>query len=143
MKKNILIAVLCIALAGSITASVVLYGKLSALSSNPQQAAQDQANAIIRAASKLIVLPEGETPSVVKVTDPSQLADQPFFANARAGDYVLLYYTEKKAVLYNPMQNQIVNVGPFDVNSAGSAAVPASATSTASAGTQATGGKKK
>ncbi len=38
---------------------------------------------------------------------------QPFFANAQVGDKVLIYYKAKKAILYNPTDNKIVEVGPI------------------------------
>lgn len=62
---------------------------------------------------KLILLPSGETPTLATVSDLSKLKDQPFFANAKQGDIVLLYATARKAYLYDPIQNMLIEVAPI------------------------------
>lgn len=62
---------------------------------------------------KLIVLPEGEDPTVATVTDPEKLRDQSFFANAKKGDKVLIYTRAKKAYLYDPSLNKLIEVAPI------------------------------
>lgn len=66
---------------------------------------------IVSAVSKLMVLPEGEEPTFATVSDPSKLEKQPFFKNASVGDKVLMYTVSKRAILYNPTSNKIVEVG--------------------------------
>src|SRR3989344_3462641 len=62
---------------------------------------------------KLIVLPNNEIPTVATVTDPALLANQPFFSGTKAGDKVLIYAEAKKAILYDPELNKIINVSPL------------------------------
>lgn len=72
---------------------------------------------LIAQVGKLMVLPEGE-PTVATVVDAEALAkEQEFFKDAKNGDKVLIY--KDKAVLFNPEEGRIVNVGPvFSTNPA-------------------------
>lgn len=87
----------------------------SALKKNPQRAAQQETQKLLANVSALIVLPEGETPTIATVTDPERLKDQPFFANAQTGDKVLIFTNSRKAILYSPTQNKIVEVAPINI----------------------------
>jgi hypothetical protein len=81
--------------------------------------ANDQAiiKDLVTKVGKLIVLPSNETPTVATVVDPSVLKSQPFFANAKKGDAVLIYTSAKTAILYDPAVNKIVNVAPITIGS--------------------------
>ena len=57
-----------------------------------------------------------ETPSVAKVADKSKLPNEPFFQNAKQGDYVLIYPTAKIALIYRLSENKVVNIGPISTN---------------------------
>ena len=61
---------------------------------------------------KLLVLPE-EKPNILNVSDLDNLIEQPFFTGAKPTDIVLLYKQEKKAILYDPVAKQIINIGPL------------------------------
>ena len=87
----------------------------SALKKNPQRAAQEETKKLLANVSELIILPEGENPTIATVTDPEKLKDQPFFANAQTGDKVLIYTNSRKAILYSPTQNKIVEVAPINI----------------------------
>jgi hypothetical protein len=80
-------------------------------SENP--AAEMEVRDLIVAISKLIVLPKGEEPTVATVTDPKKLDDQTFFKDAKAGDKVLLYTKARKAYLYRPSLNLLIEVAPI------------------------------
>jgi len=80
---------------------------------DPQAEARKEAQRIVAAVGKLMVLPAGEEPIIATVADPSQLAGQPFFANARVGDKVLIFNAARKAILYNEDENRIVDVAPL------------------------------
>lgn len=80
-----------------------------------------EAAGFVKKVGALIDLPQGETPTVATVTDPKKLAGQPFFANAKAGDVVLIYTKAREAYLYDPSRNKLVQVAPITT---GAAAVP-------------------
>lgn len=80
---------------------------------DPQQAAREEVAHLVAVVGKLYALPEGETPVVATVSDPSKLAGQPFFARAKKGDKVLIYNEAGKAILYDPVANILVEVAPL------------------------------
>ncbi|MBI3385840.1 LytR C-terminal domain-containing protein [Candidatus Gottesmanbacteria bacterium] len=92
---------------------------------NPTAAGQAKAARIIQAVGKLMALPTDETPTVAAVTDSQKLPNQPFFANAKNGDVVLLYINAKKAILYRPERNQIIDIAPINSQSTPSASLTA------------------
>ncbi len=85
--------------------------------SNPQEAAKTQVSEAVAKIGQLVDLPSGETPTLATVTDPSRLKDQAFFANARVGDQVLIYTQAKKAILYRPSTNKIIEIAPVNIGS--------------------------
>lgn len=90
--------------------------KLKKEASGPAASGQEQQVAdIIAKVSRLIVLPSGEEPTVATVSDPEKLKDQPFFANAKVGDKVLIFTKAKKAILYDPQADKIVDVSPLNI----------------------------
>lgn len=112
IKKFVLpILVLLIVVVGGFAFS--FYQKASVLKGAPATAAQIEATETIAKVAKLIMLPEGEVPSVATITDPSKLKDQQFFAKAKVGDKVLLYNVAKKAYLYDVQNNKILEVAPI------------------------------
>jgi hypothetical protein len=82
---------------------------------NSKAAAQDELKDVVSKVGKLMVLPEGETPTLATVADPEKLRDQKFFTNAKTGDKVLIYANSQKAILYNPSSNKIVEVAPVNL----------------------------
>jgi hypothetical protein len=114
IRKPILVALIALILifAGATVYSRWQYADLKA---NPQKTVQEEVQTLINKVNRLIVLPTGETPTVATVSDPSKLKGQPFFANAKAGDKVLIYANSKKAILYDPQQDIIVEVAPVNI----------------------------
>lgn len=112
-------ALIAILVAVSAAASATAYYFYRQYNSVAQSTALEdgkEAEKLVAQIGALIVLPEDEKPTVATVTDPDRLKGQPFFANAHAGDKVLLYTSALKAVLYNPATNKIINVGPISIN---------------------------
>ena len=91
------------------------YIQVRELKGNAQKLTQAEIQNVINKVGKLIVLPEGETPTVATVSDPARLKDQPFFARAKVGDRVLIYTKAKKAILYDEANNKIVEVAPVTI----------------------------
>lgn len=134
------ITVVVLLLLGSAGTAVYFYKQFSNLKKNPNKVAVDESKSIIDAVGKLIVLPSGEQPTLATVTDPEKLKDQPFFASAKKGDKVLIYTNAKKAILYDPAENKIVEVAPINIGASATTPSAVSGTSTTS-GTTST--KKK
>ena len=74
--------------------------------------------ALLNAVGKLIVLPTDEQPTVATVSDVNRLKGQQFFVHAKNGDKVLIYEKAQEAILYDPLANKIVGVGPIAVTQA-------------------------
>jgi hypothetical protein len=85
------------------------------LMQNPNAASEQKIREVVAKAEKLISLPEGELPTIIEVTNPDDLKAQPFFANAKAGNQVLLYANAQKAFLYDPTDNIIVEVASLNI----------------------------
>ncbi len=77
-----------------------------------------EVKSLTSAIDKLMVLPEDETPTVATVSDPSALSDQPFFIGAQKDDMVLIYSNAKRAILYRPSIDKIINIAPLNLGEA-------------------------
>ena len=96
------------------------YTKYQNLKKNPSSAAQEETKALVAKVGQLIQLPSGEDPTLATVQDKDKLKGQVFFQNSENGDRVLIYINAKKAFLYRPSTNKIVEVAPLTMeNSSG------------------------
>ena len=93
---------------------VVQDDKLSSV--DPTLVTSNDTATLVEVVGKLILLPEGEVPTIASVSDPATLKAQSFFANSAAGDKVLIYTQSKRAVLYRPSTNQIIEVGTINLD---------------------------
>jgi len=91
------------------------YQSLKKTVSDPSDSAKKEVNTLVALVGKLIELPEGEEPTVATVSDKDKLSPQPFFDKAQNGDKVLIYSKAKKAILYRPSTNKIIEVGPVSI----------------------------
>lgn len=79
--------------------------------------AKKETTALLEKVGRLIRLPADEEPTIATVTDAASLAkEQVFYANAKNGDKVLVYFKAKKAIIYDPINDILVNVGPVFLN---------------------------
>ena len=97
--------------------SLYSYIQLTEFKKNPQRVVQEDIKELTARVGRHIVLPEGEVPTVKTISNASLLKDLPFFAKAKKGYRVLIYFNAKKAILYDPAADKIVevafiNVGP-------------------------------
>ncbi|MEK9176360.1 MAG: LytR C-terminal domain-containing protein [Patescibacteria group bacterium] len=104
-----LVTVLIVAGAG-----FYLYKQISVNKNKPSPAAASEIKDLTQKVGKLIDLPMSETPTVATVSDITKLKDQPFFAKAQNGDKVLIYQKAKKAILYRPGENKIIEVAVYN-----------------------------
>lgn len=97
--------------------SFYFYKKASRANPNGDELTQAEVQSLVAEVSKIALVPTGETPVVATVSDPEQLKNQPFFVDAKKGYKVLIYTSEKKAVLYDPVSKKIVNMAPLNMDS--------------------------
>lgn len=125
MKKpvNLLLLVLFVI---SAALAVYFYQEMAKIKENPQAVAQEETQRLIEQVGRLIVLPQDEAPTVATISDVEKLKDQPFFANAQNGYKILIYTKAKKAILYDPVSNKIVEVAPVNLgnNQGGTGTAP-------------------
>ncbi|MFA4890591.1 MAG: hypothetical protein WC587_03125 [Candidatus Paceibacterota bacterium] len=113
--KKVLLAVFVILFVASLAAAAYFWKQLDDFKNNPQKVAQVEVDNVVNKVGQLMVLPEGEQPTVATVTDPDKLKDQPFFAKAKKGDRVLIYTNARKAILYDEVANKIVEIAPLNI----------------------------
>lgn len=82
---------------------------------NPQEAARLETKQTVESVGKLISLPDDETPTIATVTNKDRLKEQTFFAKTENGDKVLIYPQARKAILYRPSTNKIIEVGQVNI----------------------------
>lgn len=92
------------------------YQKAQTLLKNPASALENEVKVLVAQVNKVIELPKNEVPTVATVSDKSKLANQPFFLKAENGDKVLIYNTAKKAYLYRPKENKMIEVSSLSVS---------------------------
>lgn len=94
------------------------YTKYQAVKKNPDIITKEETNWLVDQVGKLMTLPSDEVPTIATVIDKEKLKDQSFFNNSQNGDKVLVYVKAKKAILYRPNTNKIVEVGPVNSDAA-------------------------
>lgn len=111
-----ILVVLLIAAAASSYYFYNQYQKTQKLLKNPTQAAKEEITGLVSQVGKVIELPKGEQPIVATVSDKNKLKGQPFFARAENGDKVLIYTGLKKAILFRPATDKVIEVAPVNIN---------------------------
>jgi len=117
-KKALRLIVIFIVLVLAVLSSYYFYNKYQktqALLQNPNQASTTEAQVLVNNIGKLIELPANENPTIATVSDKTKLQDQPFFARAENGDKVLIFSGAKKAILYRPSTNKIIEVSVLNI----------------------------
>lgn len=119
---SLIMIFLVLILAGT---SVYFYRKAK---NDPNAATQAEVKSLVSKVGKLMVLPGGETPTIATVSDPEALSDQTFFVDAKKGDKVLIYSGARKAILYSPDFDKIINIAPLNTGSSAPQEVSTEAT---------------
>lgn len=114
--RNLILFLLTLAIgAGGMAYGITQYPKILGLSKGQAQT-QTEIDVLLTSVGKLIALPSDEKPTIATVSDVEKIKDQPFFKNALNGDKVLIYTKAKKAILYRPSENKVVEVGAVNIN---------------------------
>jgi hypothetical protein len=90
--------------------------RLHALERGTAGQAADERGALIARIGRMVVLPD-EEPQIATVTNPDILKGDPFFADAKAGDKLLIFSKARRAILFDPVAGVIVNAAPLDLRS--------------------------
>ncbi|OGG03640.1 hypothetical protein A2W14_00670 [Candidatus Gottesmanbacteria bacterium RBG_16_37_8] len=122
----VILALIIILVIGVSTLAVyffIKYRNTQKYVTNPQLFAVEENNKILEKIGKMMELPD-EMPTIATISDKEKLKDQPFFAKAKNGDKVIIYTTARKAILYDPLSNKILDVAPLTVSSASATPIP-------------------
>lgn len=76
-----------------------------------------QAATVLQQIGGLMELPSDEEPQVATITDKSKLENQPLLTKAQNQDVFVVYSKARKAILYRPSTNKIIDVFPITVSS--------------------------
>jgi hypothetical protein len=106
-----------VSLAAIIALALAVYFYFEARSAkNPERAMEREVSQLVQEVGKVIVLPQEESPTVATVSDLEPLKGQPFFMNAKVGDKVLIYTNARKAILWRPSDQKLVEVSPLNLD---------------------------
>ena len=82
-----------------------------------QELQKNEIESLLEKVKTHMVLPEDEEPTVATISDVDALVkQQPFFKGTQNGDKVLVYVKARKAIIYSPERDIIVNVGAVVVD---------------------------
>lgn len=120
LKKTLLLALFIIPLLGLAAFGGYYFKKYNDLKNNPvnaEQAAKAEEDRVLAEVSKLYDVPKDERPQIAAVRDKEVLKKENpnFFDKAENGDRLLLYQKAQLALLYRPSTNQLIKVGPLQV----------------------------
>ena len=88
--------------------------ELADLKANPAQLTallENQNQKTLNQLGQLMELPQ-ETPRIITISDKNSIANEPLLSKAEVGDTFVVYATARKAILYRPSQNKIIDVIP-------------------------------
>jgi uncharacterized membrane protein len=68
---------------------------------------------ILTETGRIYLLPEGEKPVVARIQDRAKLTGQEFYANAKNGDYVIVYKEHKLALIYRDGAHKVIIAAPI------------------------------
>ena len=108
--------VLLIAIALGVLIVVGLFASFTSRGAvDPTHMSQSDIDALVAHVGALVLLPQGEVPTIATVTDLAALKGQAFFANAVLGDKVLMYPKAQEAILYDPQADKVIQIAPLTV----------------------------
>lgn len=114
-KQMVLIGLLVLFI--FVTAAVLLRPrpkKTSLLLPPKPSNSKSEQQSIVEQVGALMELPK-DAPTLATVADKTKLSSEQFFSKAENGDKVLIYTKAKKAILYRPSQNKIIEVSLLNI----------------------------
>lgn len=112
-KKAIIVAVVVIV----VVAVALFFVRRQSVNWNDTKLTVAEQKILVSKIGDLMVLPDEPQPVFAVVTDAEKLrAEQPFYAAVQNGDILLVLPSSRKAIIYSPKTDKIVNAGPFIVN---------------------------
>lgn len=111
--RNNLFAILAVLVV--VFASLTAYFFQQSRRGSTENETQAETRALVKKVGSLVVLPEEEIPTIATVSDPDALKGQAFFDGAKKGYKVLIYTNAKKAVLFDPFIEKVVNIAPLSM----------------------------
>ncbi len=74
---------------------------------------QEESKRVIQGLDAILLTESEDAPTVARIEDPAvlQKANEEFYKNAQAGDYLVLY--PQRAIIYRESENRIINVAPI------------------------------
>ncbi len=119
---NLTTLIILIIIVAAVAGSAYLYDtnqkaqtELEKLKKDPNSIQREENKILLENVDNIVDLPKGEEPTIATVTDESKLSSQPFFANAKKGDKVLIYTGAKKAILYRPSTKKVIEIAPVRI----------------------------
>jgi predicted negative regulator of RcsB-dependent stress response len=123
-KKISIAVVLFLIIGGLIASSGYFFYQYRQSKESLQAAQKKEVSSVITKIGKHIVLPKDEQPTLATVTDIKKLKGQAFFKSAVNGDKLLIYAKAKKAILYRPSNDMIIEFAPLIMDTTSSAPPP-------------------
>lgn len=118
--KRLLTIILIIAIfVVGVGAGYMVYNKLLETNSEKEETIDKQVTEILDELSKIILLPEDETPTVISIMDVEQLKreNEKFYKDAVNGDILIIY--SDKAIVFRRREKKIINVAPVFIETDG------------------------
>jgi hypothetical protein len=102
---------------GSVGVAGYFYKQYKEIKDNPNKISIDEIKSLTAVIDKFMDLPADETPTLATVTDKEKLKDQDFFKKSENGDKILIYANTKKAILFRPSTQKVIEVAPLLIGS--------------------------
>lgn len=84
--------------------------------SDAKQLSDKEITSLVKKVSKLINVPD-EKPVIATIIKAEELiAEQKFYAGSKDGDYLIVFPTAQKAIIYREKEDRLINVGPIIID---------------------------